>query len=176
LITVECTEFAEFVRRHSRFVFQVTYAVLRNSHDAEDATQETFLKLYRHHGWKQAENERAFLARAAWRIAIDRCRGRKLLAQSREWNADELPSAHPSPEQILLRDSHQAMIHGLIDALPEQLRHPLALSAVQELNSREIGEILNLPEGTVRTRLQRARQMLRQKISAIEEAHHARTR
>ncbi len=61
----------------------------------------------------------------------------------------------------------------MIDALPEELRVPLVLSTFDELNSREIGRVLDVPEGTVRTRLQRARQMLRQKIGAIEEVRNA---
>lgn len=64
-------QFAALVQRQARFVFRVAYAVLLNAHDAEDAVQETFLKLYRNHGWPQAQNERAFLARAARRVAVD---------------------------------------------------------------------------------------------------------
>jgi RNA polymerase sigma-70 factor (ECF subfamily) len=56
------------------------------------------------------------------------------------------------------------MIHAMIDTLPEGLRLPLVLSAFDELNSRVIGEVLGIPEGTVRTRLQRARLVLRQKL------------
>src|ERR1022692_4071072 len=66
--------FAGLVERQSRFVFRVAYSLLRNSHDAEDAVQETFLKLYRTGAWEAIENERAFLARAAWRIAVDKLR------------------------------------------------------------------------------------------------------
>ena len=61
----------------------------------------------------------------------------------------------------------------MIDALPEDLRLPLVLSAFDELNSREIASILSIPEGTVRTRLQRARQLLRQKLSAVQETRYA---
>jgi RNA polymerase sigma-70 factor (ECF subfamily) len=64
--------FAGLVERQSRFVFRVAYALLRNSHDAEDVVQDTFLKLYRGGAWEAIENERAFLARAAWRIAVDK--------------------------------------------------------------------------------------------------------
>src|ERR1022692_3506133 len=66
--------FAGLVERQSRFVFRVAYSLLRNSHDAEDAVQETFLKLYRTGAWEAIENERGFLARAAWRIAVDKLR------------------------------------------------------------------------------------------------------
>jgi len=67
LITDPDAEFTALVQRQSRFVFRVAYAALLNSHDAEDAVQETFLKLYRNSGWEHIENERAFLARVAWR-------------------------------------------------------------------------------------------------------------
>jgi len=166
----EETEFAELVQRQSRFVFRVAYAVLLNRADAEDAVQETFLKLYRNRGWRNVENERAFLARVTWRVAVDR-RPRQPEALSLEDDseraaANEQPSPDPGPEQILLLSDQHARIHVMIDALPEELRLPLALSAGDELNSREIGRVLGIPEGTVRTRLQRARDLLRRKLGA----------
>jgi len=165
--------FESLVHRQSRFVFQVAYAMLRNSHDAEDVVQETFLSLYRSGAWQEMKDERAFLARAAWRQAIDRLRanpGRK------QEDADillELPSRESDPEESLIDADQQAAVHRLIDALPEELRQPLALSTVEELNSREIAAILDIPEGTVRTRLMRARQMLKQKLSAQLEVRYA---
>lgn len=168
-------EFTALVHRQSRFVFRVAYAVLLNSHDAEDAVQETFLKLYRNRGWKDAGNERAYLARVAWREAVDlRPRRSQSLVASREpLEANEAPSLQPGPEQALLSANEDSMIHAMIDALPEELRVPLALSAFDELHSPEIGTILGIPEGTVRTRLQRARQILRQKLTSLQESRYA---
>jgi len=85
----------------------------------------------------------------------------------------ELRSLGDSPEQTLLNADNHAAVHRLIDALPEELRQPIALSTIQELNSREIAAILDVPEGTVRTRLMRARQMLKQKLSAQIEVRYA---
>lgn len=170
------------VLRQSRFVFRVAYAVLLNAHDAEDAAQETFLKLYRHGGWQHAKNERAFLARVAWRAAIDRRRASPpptaamLKLNSETEAAIDPPSPRPDPEQVLAAANEQSLVHAMIDALPEDLRVPLALSAFEELNSREIGCILGIPEGTVRTRLQRAREILRRKLSALEPIHAAEAR
>lgn len=184
----EEAEFTALVQRESRFVFRVAYAVLINAHDAEDAAQETFLKLYRNGGWRGVESERAFLARAAWRVAQDSRRrrsgagpGNPILVESPE-TASELPSLSPTPEQATVDGNREALVHSMIDALPEDLRIPLVFSAFRELNSREIGNILGIPEGTVRTRIQRARQLLRQKLAALEsgraesrqtEARHA---
>lgn len=170
LTNSEEAEFAALVGRQSGFVFRVAYAVLLNRADAEDAVQETFLKLYRNRGWRNIENERAFLARVAWRVAVDR-RPRQPEALIFDSDSDrdlasETPSAEPGPEQVLLLSDKHARIHAMIDALPEELRLPLVLSAGDELNSREIGRVLGIPEGTVRTRLQRARDLLRRKMSA----------
>ncbi len=167
-------EFTALVQRQSRFVFRVAYAVLLNSYDAEDTVQEVFLKLYRNAGWQHLDNERAFLARVTWRVAVDR-RPRSLPASSVSFdsNADPAPAVDPAslafgPEQTVLFANQNAVVHAMIDALPEELRLPLVLSAFDELNSREIAGILGIPEGTVRTRLQRARQMLRQKLAALQ--------
>lgn len=170
-------EFTALVSRQSRFVFQVAYAVLLNAHDAEDAVQETFLKLYRNRGWQQAQNERAFLARTAWRVAVDlRPRTQRPADADAEEEADALPSPSPGPEQLTVAAEEHARIHAMIDALPEELRLPLVLASQQELSSRDIGAVLGIPEGTVRTRLQRARQLLREKLARLharrQEVHH----
>ena len=154
--------FADFVTRQSRFVLQVAYAVLRNTQDAEDVVQDTFFKLHRSGAWKEMRDERAFLARAAWRLAVDRRPRLRAVLQ---------PEAEVgSPEQSVIDSDLQAVVHRLIDALPEELRQPLALSTVDELTSREIAAVLGIPEGTVRTRLMRARQILREKLAARGEA------
>jgi RNA polymerase sigma-70 factor, ECF subfamily len=180
LTTEEEANFTALVERQSRFAYRVAYAVLLNAHDAEDAVQETFLKLYRHSGWQHADNERAWIARVAWRTAIDHRRASHSIPAEPD-AAIEIPSHHPGPEHTFLATDHHRRIHSLIDALPEDLRLPLVLSAFDDLNSRLIAQILHIPEGTVRTRLQRARQLLKQKLTALEsspstrtpEAHHA---
>jgi RNA polymerase sigma-70 factor (ECF subfamily) len=70
----------------------------------------------------------------------------------------------PSPEDAMVSADWSAAVHRLVDALPEELRQPLALAAVEELNSREIAQVMGIAEGTVRTRIMRARQMLKQKL------------
>jgi RNA polymerase sigma-70 factor (ECF subfamily) len=164
-------EFAAFVARHARFAFRVAYSVLRNVQDADDVVQDTFLKLYRLSVWRGIGNERGFLARTAWRLAADQ---RKRAAKNAP--APEGAWSGPNPEQAAISADWNAAIHRLIDALPEELRQPLALSGIEELSSREIAEVMGIPEGTVRTRLMRARQILRQKLNALRTRHDETTR
>lgn len=156
-------EFSLLVYRQHRFVFRVAFALLRNRQDAEDVAQETFLKLYRNGRWREMRDERAFLARTAWRLALDL--RRTPVMETAEVDTDAMPSGATSPEQHAVDVSSAAMLHRMIDTLPEELRQPLALSGIEEMNSREIGEVLGLAEGTVRTRLMRARQLLKEKIA-----------
>jgi RNA polymerase sigma-70 factor (ECF subfamily) len=153
--------FTVLVERQSRFVYRVAYSVVRNAHDAEDVVQETFLKLYRLGAWEAMADERAFLARVAWRMAVDRrSRGPNVALES-PWGLN--PDLNP--EEMAVASDRSAMVHRMMDALPEELRQPLALSSVDEMNSREIAEVMGIPEGTVRTRLVRARQVLREKLA-----------
>jgi RNA polymerase sigma-70 factor (ECF subfamily) len=163
--------FAGLVERQSRFVFRVAYALLRNSHDAEDAVQETFLKLYRAGAWEAIENERAFLARAAWRIAVDKLTKLRK-ARHEPLDAELALRGGASPEEAAVTANWNAAVHRLVDALPQELRQPLALSTVEEMNSREIAQAMGIAEGTVRTRIMRARQILKQKLAALMESRY----
>lgn len=159
--------FAALVERQSRFAFQVAYSILRNSHDAEDAVQDAFLKIYRAGGVERIQEERAYIARVAWRAAADRLAKRRSIELP-----EDLPSRASSPEKQAIDADRHAMVHRLIDALPEELRQPLALSTVDELTSREVGEVMGIPEATVRTRLFRAREILKQKLAQRKEPRH----
>jgi RNA polymerase sigma-70 factor (ECF subfamily) len=160
-------QFAALVRRQSQFVFRVAYSVLRNVHDAEDVVQETFLKLYRTQGWKRMNDERAFLARAAWRLAVER------VAVTRpECNWLEQVCLRQTPEEELIRIDRDAAVQRLIDALPEDLRLPLALSTVEGLRSHEIAAVIGIPDGTVRSRIARARKILKERLAALLEGRH----
>ncbi len=152
------------LRDYSRFVFKVAYGVLRNSHDAEDVVQEVFLRVYRA-GTKDVLDLRAWLACIAFRLAIDRTR------RPREVDLGEMevPSAAPDAEHLAIHRQRVHQVQKLIAALPEELRYPLVLSALEELNSRQIAEVLRIPESSVRGRILRARQLLKEKLSAQME-------
>jgi RNA polymerase sigma-70 factor, ECF subfamily len=166
--TDENADFRALVERNTHFAFRIANGVLRSREDAEDAVQEVFLKLYRTGAWKRMEDEKAFLARTVWREAIDRLPKREqetLAAQH-----DDLASHADSPEASAMQSNQRALLRSLIDNLDEDLRQPLILSALDELNSRQIAHIMGIPEGTVRTRLQRARTELKRQFDLTKGA------
>jgi RNA polymerase sigma-70 factor (ECF subfamily) len=153
--------FSAFVERHSHFVYRIALAVARNPHDAEDVVQETFLQLFRGDRWREIEDERGYLARVAYRLAVRR---RKPAMLEQELPL-EMPSRQASPEASAIDAQLEAWLHARIDVLPEKLRQPLALAALGELKLVEIARILGLPEGTVRRRIHTARQKLKQELT-----------
>jgi len=164
--TKEAEEFEALVQRTSRLVFRVAYAVTKSRQDADDVTQEAFLKLYRNGAWKRMEDEKAFLARVTWRLALTR--SSRCQHESLEPEHEEIATEAASPEENALHRSELVLLKKLIAQLEDNLRQPLVLSALNELNSRQIASVLGIPEGTVRTRLQRARAELKRQFDAMK--------
>ena len=160
--------FAALMERHARFLYRVAFGLLKNQQDAEDAVQETFLKLYRNDAWQAMDDEKAFLARAVWRNGLDRLStvGAKAMKNAEDVTELEIASAAASPEESALGASARAVMKALIAKLPEQLRQPLVLSAVEGMRSHEVAVVLGIPEGTVRTRVMRAKAELRRMFLA----------
>ena len=152
------------VRQYSRFVFKVAYGVVRNPHEAEDVVQEVFLRLHSK-GVQGVKDMRAWLATLAFRIAIDRIRQ----PRADELGTLEPTSEEPDAEQVAVDRQRMSFVQRLIAALPDDLRHPLVLSAIEELSSPQIAEVLGISEAAVRGRIFRARLILRDKLTAVTE-------
>jgi RNA polymerase sigma-70 factor (ECF subfamily) len=157
------------VREHATFVFKVAYAVLRNHHDAEDAVQETFLRVWRQRReWSEVRDPRAWLARIAWRVAVSRRKtSPEISLDAAAAAVAQLRAAGASVEELAGRAEMAALLERLMASLPRELREPLLLSTVEEMGSAGIGAVLDIPDATVRTRLARARQLLREKLAGV---------
>lgn len=164
------------VREHARTVYKVAYAVSRHHHDAEDVTQETFLRFWRHRKhWPEIRGRRAWLARTAWRVAVDSKRGHMDVAIDDVAEVVRVQRARGADAETIAASREMLeLLQRLIAALPSELRQVVALSSVEELTAAEIGEIVGIPEGSVRNRMFRARQMLREKLAAVLGQRHGR--
>jgi RNA polymerase sigma factor (sigma-70 family) len=160
----------DLVRQHSRLVYRIAYAVLRSHHDAEDATQETFLRVLRYsHKLANVEDQKAWLARIAWRVAVGRSRHhgcrREVALEDPETPVAEVPSADALADELMQSSQVGTLLERLIAALPEKIRQPLILSALKEMLPREVAATLGISEAAVRSRVFRARQILREKLA-----------
>ena len=158
------------VREHSRLVYRIAYSVLRRHHDAEDATQETFMRVMRYSS-KLAEvrDQKTWLAQIAWRVAVDRSHRqrhvREIALEDPEKPIPEIASSKNAADDTVQGTQISAVLDKLIAALPAKLRDALVLSALEEMSPREVAETLGINEAAVRSRVFRARQMLKEKLA-----------
>src|SRR3990170_2036899 len=144
-------EFEEAVRASADLAVRVACSVVRRREDAEDVAQEAFA--------------RAWMVRVTWRLAIDRWR-----ADRRREVREQVASAGshgPDVEEEAARSERAALLWKAIDALPDKLRVVLILAAVQGHAVREVAELLDIPEGTVKSRLFLARKGLAESLPCL---------
>lgn len=158
-------EFEDRLRESTTLAFRVAYGVLRHTQDAEDVAQDAFAKAYR--SFKQLRDRdrfRAWLVRMTWRLAIDRWRSdRRRTAREQSWETNSTPSS----EDLTLSRERAEQLWQAIDALPEKLRVVVVLSAIQEHDVNSVAKLLDLPEGTVKSRLYLARKGLAESLRCL---------
>ena len=163
--------FDTLIRRHDRFLYRIARSILRDDYEAEDVVQDTFVKAF-----KGLVDFRADASLSTWltRIALNEALGRKrrrrntvqLDALNQRTNAQVGPSPMIAPEQDpeITTTQHQIgkLLERTIDELPDSLRTVFVMRDVEEVSTTETARLLELTEPTVKTRLHRARRMLRE--------------
>jgi RNA polymerase sigma-70 factor, ECF subfamily len=167
------------VRAYGRLVYRIAFSVLRNPHDAEDAAQEVLVRLLRKDGGLRGIRDPvAYVACIAWRVAVNSRRRHQEISLDSSTNdglADveaELKESRIGLEQSISDREIMRFVDNAIRDLPEDLRDAITLSTIEELSAARVGELLGVAEGTVRTRVFRARRLLREKLAHILEKHH----
>jgi RNA polymerase sigma-70 factor (ECF subfamily) len=151
------------VAQYASALYRVAYSVLRNGADAEDAVQETFLRVLRHSDkLDEVRDRRVWLIRIVWNVVLDRKRRAKTRPETDDVEelARVLPSAGLSAEQMAAAAQHHAHVLACVDKLPAKERQVLMLSAFDEFSSVEIAGVLGITESSVRSRLFRARNLM----------------
>lgn len=160
--------FEDEIDGSTRLAFRVAYAVLRQREDAEDVAQEVVVKAYRSlRSLRDPGRLRPWLVRMAFRRALDRRRAdqrrerREQHLAVREWSE---PTSPPGAEDTLAAGERERQVWDAIDALPEKLRLALVLSALEGRAVAEVARLLEVPEGTVKSRLHLARKALLKRL------------
>jgi RNA polymerase sigma-70 factor, ECF subfamily len=153
--------FAARVAENQRRVFHIAYGILGNRADAEDVSQETFLRAYQKlSSLRESEKFRAWVNRISFRLALNRQRGgRRRLTRETAWHThgtgEPMNGLQNAEERVLVE-----RLRNEIEGLPEKLRRALQLSIVEDMDAADVGVVLGIPAGTVRSRLHAARKLL----------------
>lgn len=166
--------FDTLIRRHERRVFGLLLRMLGNVQEAEDVAQETFLNLHRHgHRFRSQSRFSTFLYRVAVNAALNRRRslGRRRSRTEalgrRQEAGDDLPASPRDPEDATAGGQIQKQVQRAILTLPPHLRAPLVLFDIEGLSYAEVAGVMRVAEGTVKSRIHRARQALRERLRGL---------
>ena len=158
-------EFESRLQDSYRLAFRVALSVLRRREDAEDVTQAAFLRAHRSFTTiRDRERFRAWLVRTAFRLVLDRVRSEKRRVRREDAAALEATAGVDSLEADAVHMEMRSRVADAIARLPEKLRLVMVLVAIEEQDLASVGRLLNLPEGTVKSRLHRARKELAEKL------------
>lgn len=157
----------EIVTRHSDRVFRLAYRLTGNRHDAEDLTQEVFVRVFRSLDTYTPGTFEGWLHRITTNLFLDQARRKQRIrfdALSDE-RASRLRSAAPSPEAAASDRRFDDDVESALATLPPDFRAAVVLCDVEGLSYEEVAEIMDAKLGTVRSRIHRGRAMLRQALA-----------
>ena len=163
---------SEVVEDHGDRVYRLAYRLTGDVHEAEDLTQDVFVRVFRSLDGFVPGTFEGWLHRITTNLFLDRARRKQRLrfdALTDDFAA-LLHSGTPTPEQIVLRDRFEADVQRALDSLPPQFRAAVVLCDIEGLSYEEVAETLGVKLGTVRSRIHRGRAMLRESLSHREPA------
>jgi RNA polymerase sigma-70 factor, ECF subfamily len=167
----DSTAFDEIVRRYKDPLVNFVYHFLGDKIDAEDVVQETFFRVYKKkHLYRNVAKFSTWIYTIAGNLAkteLRRRRRRRVFSLSQMGYADkdyDIPDLFMAPDHIVDMGIKEKAIHAEIDALPAKFREVVVMRDLQELSYEEISEILKIPIGTVKSRVNRGRLRLQKKL------------
>lgn len=177
ILAGERSAFESLVRRHERRVFRVVLAVLGNFEDAEEAMQDTFVKAYRNMGqFRREARFTTWLTRIAINEALQKRESRKnhvYLNDSREVEREFVPRKteawQADPEKLYGKQELRQIVETAIQGLPALYREAFVLRDVEEMSAEEAAEAIGITVGALKSRLLRARLMMRESLAASLE-------
>lgn len=157
----------ELVRQHADRVYRLAYRLSGNQHDAEDLTQETFIRVFRSVQNYQPGTFEGWLHRITTNLFLDMVRRRgRVRMEALPEDYDRVPAGEPDPEQIYHDSRLGPDLQAALDSLPPEFRAAVVLCDIEGLSYEEIGATLGVKLGTVRSRIHRGRQALREFLAA----------
>ena len=164
----------EIVRQHRRKVFNIAYKFTGRHDEAEDLTQDVFLKIFKSlHTFDRRANFQTWLVSVSRNLCIDHYRSVRKERETidRDVDAGELTPSAPGQNayQALEQRDRVELLRKAMRELTGDLREAVSLRDLHELSYQEIADQLNLPEGTVKSRINRGRTELARQVQRIRE-------
>lgn len=158
---------------HMRAAYNLARWLVRNDQDAEDVVQESFLKAYKAQDAFRGSEAKTWMLSIVRNTAMDFLRRYKASATVTLGEQGYEPEdTSPDPERVLLEQSRREQVRQAIAHLAPEFREPIVLREIEGLSYKEIASVLDIPMGTVMSRLSRARNLLLMELSGSKEVQH----
>jgi RNA polymerase sigma factor (sigma-70 family) len=158
----------QVVREHSARVYRLAYRLSGNAQDAEDLTQETFVRVFRSLADFSPGTFEGWLHRITTNLFLDMVRRRQRIRfDALPEDTERLPGTAPSPEQVYADTHLDPQVQAALDALSPEFRVAVVLCDIEGLTYEEIAATLGIKLGTVRSRIHRGRVQLRQALAHL---------
>jgi len=157
----------EIVRDHSARVYRLSYRLTGNRHDAEDLTQEVFVRVFRSLGTYTPGTFEGWLHRITTNLFLDQMRRKQRIRFDAlpDDSGDRLAGGDPGPERVFEHLNLDLDVQAALGSLSPQFRAAVVLCDIEGLSYEEIADVLGIKLGTVRSRIHRGRAMLRESLA-----------
>ncbi len=178
-------EFLEIVRQHQDQVYRHAFYLLKNSEDAKDMTQETFIKAWQHRKKLRRKTVHSWLLKCTQNLCYNQLKRRKFqvhisrkiqghLVDEEDDTLEMLLHRHsnqpnPTPDEIAIKQELKQLVHQAIDELPSNMRSIIVMRELEEMSYKEIAEVVNQPVNSVKSTVFRARKKLREILNRLME-------
>jgi RNA polymerase sigma factor (sigma-70 family) len=163
----------EVVRTHAPRVYRLAYRLSGNQHDAEDITQEVFIRVFRSLADYRPGTFEGWLHRITTNLFLDMARRRQRIRfDPLPEDTERIQGRDKSPDQVYFEAHLDPDVQAALDALPPEFRAAVVLCDIEGLSYEEIAATLNVKLGTVRSRIHRGRSMLRKALKHREPRRH----
>jgi len=174
--------FAQLLNRWEGPIKRLCIRMLNDEHKAEDMTQEAFARIYaKRKDFQHGSKFSTFIWRVATNLCLDELRRLKrrreltILPQTMDSSEtdiwEELPSERPGPDDEAVTDEQAELVRRAVAQLPEHYRSVVVLRHYEDLKFREIADVLEVPEGTVKSRMAEALSLLNQSLKKTMSGH-----
>lgn len=158
---------AQIVADHGDRVYRLAYRLTGNAHDAEDLTQEAFLRVFKSLDRYRPGTFEGWMHRIVTNLFLDQARRRtRIRMDALPEDTERLRATGAGPEQVVVDDSFDPLLQRALANLPPEYRAAIVLSDVEDLTYEQVARILGVKLGTVRSRIHRGRAALRAELAA----------
>lgn len=172
-------EFLELVRKHQDRIYRHALYLLKNSEDAKDMTQETFIKAWQHRTKLRQKTVHAWLLKCVRNLCFNLLKRRKFQVHLSDEEDDgdtfgmllktQENKSSPSPEELTIKQETKQLVHRAIGELPASMKSIVIMRELEGMSYKEIAAVVKQPENSVKSTVFRARKKLREILSNIME-------